>query len=112
MAQDPAFPYRLGEGTSFATPFVTGTAALLLARNLNLSYAQLKDLILDNVDSVPALAGKTVSGGRLNVYKALAATPAAVANASGSLVAALFSTTTRVSAAKEQWLASADTLLT
>jgi hypothetical protein len=48
----------------------------MLARNLNLSSAQLKALILDNVDAVPALAGKTVTGGRLNVYAALAAVSA------------------------------------
>jgi subtilisin family serine protease len=74
---NPAEPYGGGSGTSFAAPHVAGAAALLLARNPNLSYAQLKDLILSNIDPLPSLAGKTVTGGRLNVYKALAAVPAA-----------------------------------
>jgi subtilisin family serine protease len=70
---DPAFPYQGFDGTSLAAPHVAGAAVLLLARNPNLSYAQLKDLLLTSVDPIPAFAGKTVSGGRLNVYAALAA---------------------------------------
>ena len=105
---DPAFPYALGDGTSFAAPHVAGAAALLLARNPNLSYAQLKDAILSSVDPLPAFAGKTVSGGRLNVYKAVAAVPAA-AGASATSASSLFSMTT-VSAAHEL-LATPDALL-
>ena len=59
-----------------AGPHVAGAAALLLARNPNLSYAQVKDAILANVDVLPAFVGKTVTGGRLNLYRALAAVPA------------------------------------
>jgi serine protease len=75
VAPNPSEPYGGGAGTSFAAPHVTGAAVLLLARNPNLSYAQLKSLIVDNVDPVPARIGKTVTGGRLNVYRALAAAP-------------------------------------
>ena len=98
---DPAFPYAGASGTSVAAPFVAGAAALLLARNPSLSYAQVKDLIIGNVDPLPAFAGKTVSGGRLNIYKALAAsvgiTTASMAPAS---TASLFSTAL-VSAAQD-----------
>jgi subtilisin family serine protease len=80
VAWNPSFPYQLVSGTSIATPFVTGTAALLLARNPNLSYGQLKDAILTNVDPIPGLAGTTISGGRLNVFSALAAVPDATAS--------------------------------
>ena len=57
--------------TSFATPLVTGTAALLLSYNPNLTTAQIKHCIMQGVDVIPALNGKCVSGGRLNAYKAL-----------------------------------------
>src|SRR4029079_6968767 len=50
---DATFPYALATGTSLAAPHVVGAAALLLARNPNLSYAQLKSLIIDNVDPLP-----------------------------------------------------------
>jgi len=72
----PGIPYDARmNGTSSAAPHVTGAAALILSLNPNLSYAQVKSLILDNVDVVPKLVGKTVTGGRLNIYKAVAATP-------------------------------------
>ena len=96
---DPTTPYGLtGAGTSTAAPHVAGAAALLLARNPNLSYAQLKDLILTNVDPLPAVAGKTVSGGRLNIYRALAAAPAPAGTLASST--SIFSTS-RVSAVRE-----------
>jgi hypothetical protein len=42
-----------------------------LASNPDLDYADVKALILNNVDPLPELEGKMVSGGRLNVFKAL-----------------------------------------
>src|SRR5262249_51330324 len=67
--------YTHSSGTSMAAPHVAGAAALILARNPGLGAAQIKALILDNVDPVSELAGKTVTGGRLNIFKAVAATP-------------------------------------
>lgn len=72
VARDYKFIY-VGDGTSFAAPHVVGTAALLLAKYPKLDYAQLKKFILESVDPLTDLAGKTVTGGRLNVYKALVA---------------------------------------
>jgi subtilisin family serine protease len=59
------------DGTSMATPFVAGAAALLLSVHSNMSPAELKAEILDSVDLTPALVGKTVTGGRLNLFRLL-----------------------------------------
>lgn len=58
-------------GTSMAAPFVSGAAALLLAKQSNLTAAQLKSRILDSVEKLPQLNGKCVSGGRLNLNRAI-----------------------------------------
>lgn len=60
-------------GTSAAAPLVAGTAALMKSVNPNLTTAQLKSLIVNNVDPISSLADKCVSGGRLNTYKAVKA---------------------------------------
>ena len=62
--------YTYLSGTSMATPHVSGAAALILSR-CALSTANLKTTILNNVDAVPALASVTITGGRLNVNKAI-----------------------------------------
>ncbi len=65
--------YATKSGTSMATPHVAGVAALLLSVNPGLTVNQLKAYILNNVDPIPAFAGKMVTGGRLNAYNAVAA---------------------------------------
>ncbi|MDX2099532.1 MAG: S8 family serine peptidase [Leptolyngbyaceae cyanobacterium bins.59] len=67
--------YAFSSGTSMATPHVSGVASLIWSQNPNLSVQQVRDLILSSVDPVPALQGKTLSGGRLNASNALKATP-------------------------------------
>ena len=62
-------------GTSMATPFVTGTAALLWAKEPTASVAAVKAAILMSVDKKAAFAGTTVSGGRLDARAALDALP-------------------------------------
>lgn len=69
--------YASFSGTSAAAPHVTGAAALLLAVNPALGYSSLKTYLLDSVDPVAALRDRTVTGGRLNVARALAAVPPA-----------------------------------
>ena len=64
--------YSYYNGTSMATPHVSGTAALLLSV-CALDTAALKATILNNVDPIASMTGKTVTGGRLNVNNALAA---------------------------------------
>ena len=63
--------YGILDGTSMATPHVTGAAALVLSVNSTLNAASIKAAILNNVDADPALTGKTVTGGRLNIANIL-----------------------------------------
>ncbi len=72
LSTTPANTYSSFSGTSMATPHVSGVAALLLAEDPALDVVSLKQAILDSVDPIAALAGITVTGGRLNAANALA----------------------------------------
>jgi len=63
--------YKYASGTSMATPHVAGAAALLWGIIPDASATRIKDLLLQGTTPVPALAGKTVTGGRVDVYRAL-----------------------------------------
>ncbi len=63
--------YQFMSGTSMATAYVSGLAALIWGYHPALTYAQVKDIILRGVDLRSSLSGKTVSGGRINAFKAL-----------------------------------------
>jgi subtilisin family serine protease len=65
--------YSVMNGTSMAAPHVSGAAALLLAANPSLSVQQLRSLLIFNGDPLPSLAGKTLTGRRLNVGSSLQA---------------------------------------
>lgn len=64
--------YLYLNGTSMATPHVSGAAALLLSRYPGISHYQVRDRLLFNTDPVASLAGITVTGGRLNIARASA----------------------------------------
>jgi subtilisin family serine protease len=66
----PGGGYGFASGTSMASPHVAGAAALVLSE-CSLTTAQLKANLMDNVVSIPALAGITVTGGRLNVNNSI-----------------------------------------
>jgi subtilisin family serine protease len=63
--------FRESSGTSMATPVVAGVAALVLAKNPNLSVDELRKRLLDSVDKLPSTKGKVVTGGRINAAKAV-----------------------------------------
>ena len=58
--------YAAYSGTSMATPHVTGAAAMYASSHASPGAAQIKAAILGGVVPTPSLAGKTVTGGRLN----------------------------------------------
>jgi subtilisin family serine protease len=64
--------YRNYDGTSMAAPQVAGACALLWSREPWLTYQQVRARVLSTVDVLPNLQGKTITGGRLNVRRALA----------------------------------------
>ena len=59
--------YESYSGTSMATPHVTGGAALYASTNPGASDTTIKNAILVAAAPTASLAGKTVTGGRLNV---------------------------------------------
>ena len=63
--------YGFLDGTSMAAPHVTGTAALLFSLNPSATVAQVRAALMATVDPVAALAGKTVTGGRIDAAAAL-----------------------------------------
>jgi len=67
----PGGGYDSFSGTSMATPHVAGVAALVLSVNPDLNVLELKNLLMNSGDDNAALAGKTVSGKRLNAHTAL-----------------------------------------
>lgn len=67
----PGSRYGSYNGTSMATPHVTGAAALLKSNNSSLDDAGLKAKLLDYADKKTNLSSKTVTGGRLNAAQSL-----------------------------------------
>ena len=67
----PGGGYETKSGTSMATPHVAGVAALIATAYPEATPDQIKTRLLSNVDPIPALTGKVVTGGRLNAAKAL-----------------------------------------
>lgn len=58
-------------GTSMAAPHVAGAAALIKAIHPDFLALDIKRQILRSVDKIPALSGRLLTGGRLNLAKAV-----------------------------------------
>lgn len=61
--------YGSYDGTSMATPHVTGAAALYASAKPAATAAKIKSAILAATTATPSLTGKCVTGGRLNISK-------------------------------------------
>lgn len=68
----PTNTYASYNGTSMATPHVTGAVALFASvQPAGVSASSIKTAILSSAVPTASLAGKTLTGGRLNAYAAL-----------------------------------------
>lgn len=67
----PGNTYGTYSGTSMAAPHVTGALALMRSAYPTATMNQLKQALLDSVVQTTSLAGKTVTGGRLDTNGAL-----------------------------------------
>ena len=63
--------YAYYNGTSMATPMVSGMAGLIKGAAPDLTAYEIKQVIIDTVDPIPSLKDKIVSGGRVNLSAAL-----------------------------------------
>ncbi|HEY3215053.1 MAG TPA: S8 family serine peptidase, partial [Candidatus Eisenbacteria bacterium] len=72
LSTQPGNSYQLLSGTSMATPHVAGAAAMVMGRFPGISNLQAKTLILNAADVKPQLAGKCLTGGRLNLFLSIA----------------------------------------
>lgn len=64
--------YREASGTSMATPYVSGVAALMIAKEPKITMEKLRERILKTADKLDSLDGKVASGGRVCAANALA----------------------------------------
>lgn len=67
----PGDKYESMSGTSMATPTTVGVAAEILSHHPELTYSQLKDVIIKSVTKVDNYKNKILSGGRIDLLKGL-----------------------------------------
>ncbi len=71
----PWMTYASYNGTSMATPHVTGAAALYASTHPGATAAEIRAALLGSTIPTPALAGKCVTGGRLNLSTVIRPAP-------------------------------------
>lgn len=67
----PGGQYKHKNGTSMATPHVSGIAALMLSHEPTLTYAQIKERLIRTSTPVAGLRTKVVAKGRVNAWNAV-----------------------------------------
>ena len=70
--------YKYLSGTSMASPYAAGLAAMLKKQESDATYSNLRYAIRHDVDLPPAFKNKVAYDGRINAEKALAAIPSLV----------------------------------
>ncbi len=63
--------YREASGTSMATPYVSGVAALIVANEPNITMEKLRAKLLGSVDKLDSLSGTVATGGRVCAANAM-----------------------------------------
>jgi subtilisin family serine protease len=63
----PGMIHATWDGTSMATPHVSGAAALYISKHPQATYQEVKAALLSSVKKTSVLSGKVVSGGQLDV---------------------------------------------
>jgi len=67
----PGDAYDSFNGTSMATPHVSGVAAMVWNLNPSASDVDVRDAIFAGVDPIPAMDGVTLTAGRVNLFNTL-----------------------------------------
>lgn len=88
----PWMTYASYNGTSMATPHVTGASALYASTHPGASAAEIREALLRSAIPTPSLAGRCATGGRLNLSTVIRPAPPASPPATPNALDASFST--------------------